>query len=232
MDRLKEIEAELEIIRARLEELAEMGEPEEQDEVLRAQILQERDIEIDDLTARWDELMQEREPLLQRARKLDEIREAARNLARTEPGDGRYLGGSGPYFAPNKDPFDADPLTLPRQEVISRAMTVLERERAVEVPDDAKAQVESFMRRSGSPDEGHYQLDGSYIARRLLLTENDAYRSAFQKYVRFGAQAAYTPEEQAAVARYQNYEIQRAMGEANGNTGGFGIPVERELVAA
>lgn len=224
-DRIAEIQREQEIIRARLEEISVAETPEGDEEVVRA-ALQERSDEIDDLTARYDELDEELGPLLERAQKLRSVLDAARDPARVEAGDGRYLGGSGPYFNPQKDPFDGDPTTLPRQEVISRAMTVLDRERHVYVPDDSKAQIETFLKRSGSKEEeGVFQLDGSYIARRMLLTENDAYRSAFMKYVRMGSLAAYSPEEQTAVARYQDYEVKRAMGEVNGSTGGFGVPV-------
>lgn len=232
-ERLKEIDAQLEVIRGRLEELAVATDPEGDEEVVRA-ALAERNDEVDDLTAAWDELMAEREPLIERARRLEDVLAAAKDVTRVESGDGsRYLGGTGPNFKANKDPFEGDARYLPRQDVISRAMTVMDREQHVYVRDESRTQVEKFLQRSGSrEEEGTFQLDGSYIARRMLLTENDAYRSAFQKYARLGPSAAYTPAEQEAVARFQDFEISRAMGEVNGNTGGFGVPVERELVAA
>lgn len=226
MDRLNEIDAELGIIKDRLEELANLEDP-DGDDVARSQVLDQRNDEIDDLTERWDSLIAEREPLVERAQRLEDVRLAARNMARVEPGDGsKYLGGVGPVFHKHKDPFDGNAAQLPRQEVISRAMQVIDREKYVHVPDDGKAQIERFMQRSGSRDEeGMFQMDGSYIARRVLLTENDAYRSAFMKYVRMGTVAAFNPEEQAAVAAYQDFEVKRAMGEVTTTAGGFGIPV-------
>lgn len=224
-ERIADIQAEQEIIRARLAEIRDAEAPEGDEEVVRS-ALEQRNYEIDDLTERYDELDAELQPLLQRAQRLDSVLAAARDQSRVEAGAGGYLGGSGPYFAPSRDPFEGDATALPRQEVISRAMTVLDRERYVYVPDDSKAQIEKFLKRSGSrEEEGLFQLDGSYIARRLLLTESDAYRSAFMKYVRLGSMAAFDPAEQAAVARYQEFEIKRAMGEVDGSTGGFGIPV-------
>ena len=225
VDRLSEVDHELEIIEQRLAEIEGMGEP-DGDEVARSAVLDERNAEVDDLIERHRALQEEREPLVERAQRLLEVREAAKTRTRVDGDGSRYLGGSGPAFNQRKDPFEGDPTTLPRQEVISRAMSVMDREKHVYVPDDGKAQIEQFLRRSGSKEEeGTFQLDGSYIARRLLLTENDAYRSAFMKYVRLGSVAAFDPAEQAAVARYQDFEVKRAMGEVTTTAGGFGIPV-------
>lgn len=60
--------------------------------------------------------------------------------------------------------------------------------------------------------------DGAEIAKRLVLTESDAYRSAFMKGVTQTA-PAYTPEEAQALNEF------RAMAEGAGSTGGFGVPV-------
>ena len=59
--------------------------------------------------------------------------------------------------------------------------------------------------------------DGGEIAKRLVLTENDAYRSAFMKGVT-QVNPAYTAEEAAALNEY------RAMSSADAN-GGYGVPV-------
>ena len=60
--------------------------------------------------------------------------------------------------------------------------------------------------------------DGDQIARRAILTETDAYRSAFMKGVSQTA-PAYTPEEVQALNEFRN------MAEGTGSTGGFGVPV-------
>ncbi len=61
-------------------------------------------------------------------------------------------------------------------------------------------------------------VNGAQIARRLLITESDAYRSAFQKGVT-QEHPVFTPEEARAVNEF------RAANEGTGSAGGFGIPV-------
>lgn len=63
-----------------------------------------------------------------------------------------------------------------------------------------------------------HNVDGTQIARRMLITESDAYRSAFMKAVS-STVPAWTAEETAAVNEY------RAMSEGVDTAGGFGIPV-------
>lgn len=60
--------------------------------------------------------------------------------------------------------------------------------------------------------------DGTQIAKRMLLTETDAYRSAFMKGVTQSA-PAFTADEARALDEY------RAMSEGSDADGGFGIPV-------
>src|ERR1019366_5988810 len=61
-------------------------------------------------------------------------------------------------------------------------------------------------------------VDGAVIAKRILLSENDAYRSAFMKGVTESS-PIFSAQEQAAVAEF------RAANEGTGSAGGFGIPV-------
>ena len=62
------------------------------------------------------------------------------------------------------------------------------------------------------------EVDGSVIARRLILSETDDYRSAFRKAVTDTA-PVFTPDEAHAVAEF------RAATEGTGSAGGFGVPV-------
>lgn len=225
--RLAEVQAQMDLLRQKLAELEELPEP-DGDEALRAQVVEERDKQADNYIAEYKGLEVELGPLIDRAKELDVIRAAARDQTRLEPGDGaaRYMGGQAPGFNKKVDPFGDDPRRISRQDAISRAMTVIDDEKRVFVSDASKTQLERFLHRSGSPeDEGDYQLDGSYIARRTLLTENDAYRAAFQKYCRLGNSAQFNREEQDAVAAYQDFEIKRAVSENTTTAGGFGIPV-------
>lgn len=226
--RLDELLAEQDIIRTRLDAIeaeTEKDDPDE-DEAARAKRIADLDAESDDLIKRHKELEVEKGPLVQRARDREAIRAAAKEVARTEPGDGaRYLGGTGPGFNPRIDPFEDDPRRLTNNEVISRAMTVVEREKMVPVSDQGKAHMEWLIHRSYNEDEEGGQFDGSYVARRTLYTENPIYRSAFRKYVRFGAMAHFNEKEAAAISRFQEYELRRAAGEVTTTAGGFGVPV-------
>jgi HK97 family phage major capsid protein len=65
--------------------------------------------------------------------------------------------------------------------------------------------------------------DSSEIARRVVLTENDAYRSAYMKAVT-NPNPRFTAEEGAALDAFQG-EFSRTANEGTGSAGGFGIPV-------
>lgn len=229
MKELLELDKERDLIRTRLAEIKEMDEP-EGDEVTRAKQLELRNEETDDLLDRLDALDKKREPLVIRAQRLADVAAAAKDEARVEAGDGaRYLGRSGPAFNKQIDPFDTDPRdpSLTRSQVISRAMTVIDQESRVYVSDDSKAHLDKLIHRSETEDEGG-QFDGTYLARRTLLTESPLYRSAFRKYMRFGPMAAYNHDEQRAVAAFQEFEtswVSRAAGEVTTTAGGFGVPV-------
>ena len=207
-ERLNEIDRQLEVIRGRLEELAVASDPEGDEEVVRA-ALAERNDEVDDLTAAWDDLMRravgapacspraaagvnavltgEREPLIERARRLEDVLSAAKDVRRTEPGDGgRYLGGTGPEVMRRGDPFDTD-LDLVRagrgsaEDVISRA------KRAVEsapryVSDDGKHYLIGVLDREDNIAEG--------IARHALLTGSKAYHDEFRTYMQSAGRVA------------------------------------------
>ena len=62
------------------------------------------------------------------------------------------------------------------------------------------------------------------IARRMIVTENDAYRSAFHTFMAEGANAAafLDDEERVAIRRYYEY---RAASEGTTTAGGFAVPV-------
>lgn len=97
-------------------------------------------------------------------------------------------------------------------EARDRALRVLDdRNSAAHLRADQKDEIERQVRRN--PD----------IARRILVTENDAYRSAWMKLVSDPqASAMLSDEERNAVRAYNEY---RAMSEGTTSAGGFGIPV-------
>lgn len=229
MTRLQEIDKEQELIRARLEELKNMSEP-EGDEVARAKILEDRGEETDDLLDRLDTLEEERKPLAKRAERLDAIRAKALNPANLEDGDGaRYTGGN-PAFNKKPEPFEGNLLRLPKDEVVARARTLIEGEKRVYVSEASRARLDEWVQRSADDDDADpdFGFDGSYIARRMLLTERPIYRAAFRKYVAGQDALGMSAEEQAAISdfqRFERFEVRRALSENTTTAGGFGIPV-------
>jgi HK97 family phage major capsid protein len=181
-ERLNEINAQLEVIRARLEEIQGMDDPTGDEEVVRAALV-ERNDEVDDLTAAWDELMAEREPLIERARRLDEVLQAAKDVRRTESGDGsRYLGGRGPAPVGFRDPFDTD-LDVVRagrarpEDVIQRAKRAIDGAPRY-VDDEGRQYIMGVLDHEDNLSEG--------IARHMLLTGSPQYHVEFRSYLASG----------------------------------------------
>jgi HK97 family phage major capsid protein len=99
-------------------------------------------------------------------------------------------------------------------EARDRALRTLESEaRSLgHLADDQLAKVERLIRHRG------ISQDGDAIARRLLITETPAYRSAFLKAMTQAA-PAFTSEEARAIDEF------RAMSIGTDSGGGFGVPV-------
>jgi len=103
-----------------------------------------------------------------------------------------------------------------------RRMNVGEaRDGALRVLDDRGS---SAHLRPDQKDEVERQIRKSTdIARRILVTENEAYRSAWQKAITHPqGPAMWDADERRAMQAYEEY---RAMSEGTTTAGGFGIPV-------
>jgi hypothetical protein len=214
-----DLTAELKVIQDELVKLADTEGTEE--EVQRALD------KSNEFLVQFDELKKELDEALDYEKKVDAVRSLALNPGNREQGAGEKYLGNGPEVQRKVDPFDVDPHlvhTLGRQDVISRAMAVIDREKRVPITDENKAHLDWLIHRS--EDQEDTQFDGSYVARRTILTENPLYRSAFRKYMRFGVTAAYTADEQRAISAYQDYEVRRAASENTTTAGGFGVPVK------
>ena len=96
-------------------------------------------------------------------------------------------------------------------ELRDNALQILE-ERGKSLAPFQKDHLDKLLRTANE------NMDGAKIARRLIVTESDAYRSAFQKAVT-QSQPAFSPEEARAINEF------RAASEGTGSAGGFGIPV-------
>lgn len=112
----------------------------------------------------------------------------------------------------NRDDVYGDIRRLSINDARDRALRLLEdRNAAAHLRSDEKDEVEKQVRSSTD------------IARRILVTENEEYRSAWLKMVTRPNGAMYlNEEERQAMQRFDEY---RVMSEGTTTAGGFGIPV-------
>lgn len=239
MNRLAEIRTRQAAVRARQGEIREeltriegLAEP-EGDDATRSEALADRSATVDELADEFDTLgaevatlETEATPLQARADRLDRVRAAALDSVNVEPGTAPATR-TAPNVIVRRDPFEGfDARRADRGDVRERAMRLLENEREDVVSDGNKAHLEVAIRRSLSESTPNY--DGDYVARRMLLTENPAYRNAFMKAMVYGSRAALTAAEAEAVSEFQAFEIRessRAASEGTGSAGAFGLPV-------
>ena len=114
--------------------------------------------------------------------------------------------------------FDAPQVIKPAAEVNVRSASRSEiRDAALRISDKAGLSAGQERHLERLLNTRNEVTDGGEIAKRLVLTESDAYRSAFMKGVT-QASPAYTAEEAAALNEY------RAASSTDAN-GGFGVPV-------
>lgn len=181
-------------------------------------------------TARWNDLEAEHTATTGRV----EVEERASRVR-----ESRARWGS-TQFGVKEQPFDGRDLrTLNRTELRSKAMAVLDSERSGHLADVRTSPV--GLRAGGTEVSEQYldpaavqahiarmlrtqskNFDGSQLARLILATETDAYRSAFMKLMARGAGAVLTAEEGAAVNLV--HEVRAAMSLSD-SAGGYGVPV-------
>lgn len=113
---------------------------------------------------------------------------------------------------------NVDVRSLNSNEARDRALKRVEESRSVvNIGAEGEAHIERMIRRSST------DYSGDQIARRVLLTENDDYRSAWAKAMT-SPTPAWTDAEARAVSEFRQFE-ERAMAEGATTTGGFGVPV-------
>ena len=119
-------------------------------------------------------------------------------------------------FGRRVEPFTGDDVrTLPGAAARDRALAVLDSREHTEHLADAQLERASRLLRTQSRN-----TDGSHIA-RLLLTENEHYRTAFQQLVT-STSPVLTPDQARAVQAVQEW---RAMSIGTPSAGGYGVPV-------
>jgi HK97 family phage major capsid protein len=154
---------------------------------------------------------------------LETAERAEREAAEREQRAARFAdfrrSGGGPQFTPNRGAtFDGDVITMRDAEVRTRAQRVLDNTRdegQAHLTDDQRSYVQMLLRQHNK------DLNGALIARSMLLTENEHYRSAWMKLIS-RATPVLTPEESRAYLAYEEF---RAMNIGTDASGGFGVPV-------
>jgi HK97 family phage major capsid protein len=132
--------------------------------------------------------------------------------------------GSGPAFVRSANPFqgDAGALRLSDSEARSRALRALE-QRGRDLGPDQQDRVEGLIRAQMSQEQPN--VDGGYLARRLLITESQEYRSAWARLMT-SDHPLLTEAEIQSVRALQRLEAEnRAMSEGTTTAGGYGVPV-------
>lgn len=171
-----------------------------------------------DIAEDFDILEKERRAALEHEARLDVVRSAALNPANTEP----TTAPRSAEFMQRVQPFAGDePVQeMSRSQARDKALKAIEVQRTDMISDSNRDRLDTLISRKRT------EFDGDYVARRILLTENDAYRSAFVKQTLWGSVSALTAEESVAVSAFQQFEVQRAQSEGTSSAGGYGVPVK------
>lgn len=185
-----ELRSQLEQLRNQIVELSELDE-----------ITEEQNAELDAALTEHEARKAEFDALEAREARVASAREAVVE---------RSAGVDAPQIM-KRTATDIDVTRASRSEVRDAALAILEREGSHLAARNGD-HVESLLR-TRNP-----LTDGGQIAKRMVLTESDAYRSAFMKGVTQSA-PAFTAEEARALDEY------RAASEGSDAAGGFGVPV-------
>ena len=168
-------------------------------------LTEDRSVLADDEQARWAELESWVGAAKDQIARLEQIEVVA--------ADARSHHKSSPTIIQRVEVSGDDVRYMRPAEARDQALAVLERSSA-HLDAASGDKVDRLLRARDA------NIDGSQIAKRLLVTENDDYRSAFVK-LSTQAQPALTADEARAVEAYNEL---RAMS-STGSAGGFGVPV-------
>lgn len=184
----------LQEIDSSLIELANMGE--------RTALTPEQEERWEDLTTERDTMLPEYQRLEQRAVTMEQIRSNTF----------RRINGLPDLVKSSETFFGQDVRQLDWRMARDGALQILEdRESNYCLTPHQLDHLDNLVRKQGRTE----------LARRIIVTENDAYRSAWHKYMT-RPNPILTDEERIAMLRYEEY---RAQAEGTTTTGGFAIPV-------
>jgi len=172
--------------------------------------LGERATLTDDQEERWEDLTTEREVLLPEYKRLEG---RAKVTEQIRSNTFRRINGLPDSPKSSGALFGQDVRTLDWRQARDGALSILE---------DRES---SYPLSSGQGDYLDSQIRSARrteLARRIIVTENEGYRSAFFKLMTRSQGVVLTDEERIAMLRYEEY---RAAAEGTTTTGGFAIPV-------
>lgn len=165
---------------------------------------------------KFDEGLTERRTLAEELRVITERKAAVAELAANPANVDGERDNRSPEFMQRVQPHEGDARTMTRAEARDKALKLLDEDTAVRHLETRQVEaVEATLRRRT------VDTDGAQVARRMLLTETDAYRAAFVKLVT-RTSPILTPEEARAVQAFDEF---RAMSIGTDAAGGYGVPV-------
>lgn len=164
----------------------------------------------DEEEVRWEDLTVERETILPEFAKLEE---RAARAAEIRSKTYRQISGLPDAKKPTDEYFGVDVRSMDWRSARDGALRVLEDRDQNHMLTSNQGDLLDKRVRSSAYSE---------LARRILVTENEHYRSAFHKKMTRGDGAVLTQEENLAMLRYEEY---RAQSEGTTTAGGFAIPV-------
>ena len=196
MSKLEELRASVEALETEVRELAALDD-----------ITPEQDERLDAALDELDAARTAHGAAEERQKRIDAIEEQ-------RTGEASGVSPVAPQFMRRVETKDVDVRTLNRSEARSVAMKVIERD-AEQV--DWKLSTRQQDDLASKLSRRNKNLDGDAIARRLIATENDTYRSAFAKAMA-SATPAWTSEEARAIEEVRAQSL-------TAGEGGYGIPI-------
>lgn len=161
----------------------------------------------EDEEARYQDLKVEREPVASEFQKLEDRLARNEEIAKQTY---RQLKGMPEIRKPVEEYYGRDVRKMDHREARDGALKILsDREQNFVLEPSQLDHVERLARRDTD------------IARRILVTENEHYRSAFHKLLT-RPHATLTAEEHQAMLRHDEYRVQS---EGSNTEGGFAVPV-------
>jgi len=164
----------------------------------------------DDEETRWEDLTTERDTIVP---EYDKLEQRAARVAEIRTKTYREISGLPVARKAVDEYFGVDVRSMDWRTARDGALRILDdREQNYSLSGHQQDHIDTKVRSARETD----------LARRIVVTENEHYRSAFYKMMTRGTPSVLTSEEHIAMLRYEEY---RAASEGTTTAGGFAIPV-------